>query len=223
MEVDNHLRLKLRCLVAGRLSLGGSRRVPSSRGDSDRSAPESDYEEEEEDVEVDVEECSESEGEARLRKRTVSECASEEEDRERESPGPGSGAGLGGRLKVRRRCNCQELLGAECHLETKELWDKFHDLGTEMIITKTGRNPFSPTAPKSQRVFCVAGARGAAPRAPIVAEPTCPGGFVVLSAPLHESFFCNPNLAGDYTSSSLYSSTPRTSNGSIPLGSIPHL
>ena len=29
--------------------------------------------------------------------------------------------------------------GIHCRLETKELWDKFHDLGTEMIITKTGR------------------------------------------------------------------------------------
>ena len=27
----------------------------------------------------------------------------------------------------------------QCRLETKELWDKFHDLGTEMIITKSGR------------------------------------------------------------------------------------
>ena len=26
-----------------------------------------------------------------------------------------------------------------CCLETKELWDKFHQLGTEMIITKSGR------------------------------------------------------------------------------------
>ncbi|XP_072268280.1 T-box transcription factor TBX20 isoform X3 [Pyxicephalus adspersus] len=29
-----------------------------------------------------------------------------------------------------------------CSLETKELWDKFHDLGTEMIITKSGRRMF---------------------------------------------------------------------------------
>lgn len=36
-------------------------------------------------------------------------------------------------------CNCEELLNVDCHLETKDLWDKFHDLGTEMIITKTGR------------------------------------------------------------------------------------
>ena len=26
-----------------------------------------------------------------------------------------------------------------CHLESAELWAKFHELGTEMIITKTGR------------------------------------------------------------------------------------
>ena len=35
--------------------------------------------------------------------------------------------------------SCPELESIECHLETKELWDKFHELGTEMIITKTGR------------------------------------------------------------------------------------
>jgi len=27
----------------------------------------------------------------------------------------------------------------ECRLEAKQLWDKFHELGTEMIITKSGR------------------------------------------------------------------------------------
>ena len=26
-----------------------------------------------------------------------------------------------------------------CHLESSDLWSKFHQLGTEMIITKTGR------------------------------------------------------------------------------------
>lgn len=35
--------------------------------------------------------------------------------------------------------NCEELRHVICHLETKELWDKFNELGTEMIITKTGR------------------------------------------------------------------------------------
>ena len=39
----------------------------------------------------------------------------------------------------RPRQECQELSPVECHLETRELWEKFHDLGTEMIITKTGR------------------------------------------------------------------------------------
>ena len=31
------------------------------------------------------------------------------------------------------------LTGVQCRLETKELWDKFYELGTEMIITKSGR------------------------------------------------------------------------------------
>ena len=34
---------------------------------------------------------------------------------------------------------CAELAGVHCRLETKDLWDKFHELGTEMIITKSGR------------------------------------------------------------------------------------
>ncbi|KAI8504453.1 T-box transcription factor tbx20 [Branchiostoma belcheri] len=32
-----------------------------------------------------------------------------------------------------------ELKNVQCKLESKELWDKFHELGTEMIITKSGR------------------------------------------------------------------------------------
>ena len=39
---------------------------------------------------------------------------------------------------MRDKCNCEELKYVECVLETKDLWDKFHDLETEMIITKTG-------------------------------------------------------------------------------------
>ena len=31
------------------------------------------------------------------------------------------------------------LSSVSCHLESTELWSKFHELGTEMIITKTGR------------------------------------------------------------------------------------
>ena len=33
----------------------------------------------------------------------------------------------------------EEMAKIACSLETKELWDKFHELGTEMIITKSGR------------------------------------------------------------------------------------
>ncbi len=45
------------------------------------------------------------------------------------------------KMKVMKpKCNCEELLGVDCYLETKELWDKFNELGTEMIITKTGRS-----------------------------------------------------------------------------------
>uniref|UniRef100_A0A5K3EMF2 T-box domain-containing protein n=1 Tax=Mesocestoides corti TaxID=53468 RepID=A0A5K3EMF2_MESCO len=35
-----------------------------------------------------------------------------------------------------------ELARAQCHLETQELWQKFNELGTEMIITKSGRRMF---------------------------------------------------------------------------------
>lgn len=78
----------------------------------------------EDDVEVDVEECTESEGEVRT-------CSDTEQGRD----SPDSQPVQAGKAK----CNCPELLSAQCHLETKELWDKFHELGTEMIITKTGR------------------------------------------------------------------------------------
>jgi hypothetical protein len=41
--------------------------------------------------------------------------------------------------RMRNKCNSEELRYSECILETKDLWDKFHDYETEMIITKTGR------------------------------------------------------------------------------------
>ncbi|GIX73032.1 t-box transcription factor TBX20 [Caerostris darwini] len=37
------------------------------------------------------------------------------------------------------KCNCDELQRVEAILETKDLWEKFYELGTEMIITKSGR------------------------------------------------------------------------------------
>lgn len=36
----------------------------------------------------------------------------------------------------------QALVHANATLETKPLWDKFHEQGTEMIVTKTGRRMF---------------------------------------------------------------------------------
>lgn len=49
---------------------------------------------------------------------------------------------------LQERWSCEELRNVTCHLETKDLWDKFNELGTEMIITKTGRyNLFWSTLP----------------------------------------------------------------------------
>lgn len=41
--------------------------------------------------------------------------------------------------QLTERWSSEEMRHIQCHLETKELWDKFNELGTEMIITKTGR------------------------------------------------------------------------------------
>lgn len=41
--------------------------------------------------------------------------------------------------QLAERWSSEEMRHIQCHLETKELWDKFNELGTEMIITKTGR------------------------------------------------------------------------------------
>lgn len=109
-----------------------------------------------EDVEVDVEECSDGES-TKKPHRTSPPRASDsgsEPGEGRESPDSGDEkAGAAARVKI--RCNSQELLLADCHLETKDLWDKFHDLGTEMIITKTGRQVISHDA----KVFVVSRAR----------------------------------------------------------------
>ncbi len=37
-----------------------------------------------------------------------------------------------------------DLNDIDCYLETDDLWKKFHELGTEMIITKSGRRMFPP-------------------------------------------------------------------------------
>lgn len=99
---------------------------------------------EDDDVEVDVEECSDGESssprQAKIKMRqspAMSECGSEATEVDRISPDLAPERTRG--TKMMTHCNCDELVNIECHLETKDLWDKFHDLGTEMIITKTGR------------------------------------------------------------------------------------
>merc|ERR1712155_75887 len=44
--------------------------------------------------------------------------------------------------KVSEECSCEELSSIKCTLDNKELWDKFCEFGTEMIITRTGRRMF---------------------------------------------------------------------------------
>jgi T-box protein 20 len=40
--------------------------------------------------------------------------------------------------------DADELNEIECYLETDDLWKRFYELGTEMIITKSGRRMFPP-------------------------------------------------------------------------------
>ncbi|XP_034826564.1 T-box transcription factor TBX20-like [Maniola hyperantus] len=86
-----------------------------------------------EDVEVDVEQCSDGERDASA----APSPSPSSELGERDTPSPARPL-----PPPATSCNCEELLSVDCQLETKELWDKFHDLGTEMIITKTGRRMF---------------------------------------------------------------------------------
>ncbi|XP_065577207.1 T-box protein H15-like [Artemia franciscana] len=67
-----------------------------------------------------------------LSERTISPVPSEDENK---SKTPVKSLLVG-------ECTCEDLNSVECHLETHELWEKFNELGTEMIITKTGRRMF---------------------------------------------------------------------------------
>ncbi|XP_047516029.1 T-box transcription factor TBX20-like isoform X2 [Pieris napi] len=61
------------------------------------------------------------------------------------SGGPGGSRALSPTPRnplLAERWSSEEMKHIQCHLETKELWDKFNELGTEMIITKTGRRMF---------------------------------------------------------------------------------
>ncbi|XP_074029492.1 T-box transcription factor TBX20-like [Leptinotarsa decemlineata] len=112
---------------------------------------------EDDDVEVDVEECSDSESSRQTKPKlrrdspAISDCCSETVDFDRDSPEIVPEKVTTPKTQ-KILCNCEELLNVECHLETKDLWDKFHDLGTEMIITKTGRCSGLPGQNTSLRV-----------------------------------------------------------------------
>ena len=44
--------------------------------------------------------------------------------------------------KITGKSNCPDLDQVKCNLDNKELWDKFCEFGTEMIITRSGRRMF---------------------------------------------------------------------------------
>ncbi|KAG5674422.1 hypothetical protein PVAND_004394 [Polypedilum vanderplanki] len=124
--------------IAAIMARGASSREPSERSLSPLSVDR--FPEGDDDVDVDVEQCSDSEAQSRSRTpRTTSNNSRatppSPSDEERLTPEPNQ-------PKITGSCNSDDLMPIQCHLETKELWDKFHDLGTEMIITKTGRRMF---------------------------------------------------------------------------------
>lgn len=77
---------------------------------------------------------SNSSGAGSVGRTTPPQSPSSDAEGERLTPEPAPKA-----PKIVGSCNCDDLKPVQCHLETKELWDRFHELGTEMIITKTGR------------------------------------------------------------------------------------
>ncbi|CAD7079645.1 unnamed protein product [Hermetia illucens] len=123
--------------IAAIMARGASSREPSERSISPLSVDR--FPEVDDDVDVDVEQCSDSEAPTRSSRVAQTSCASPPSPSEddRLSPEP-----VQTRPNITGSCNCDDLKPVQCHLETKELWDKFHELGTEMIITKTGRRMF---------------------------------------------------------------------------------
>jgi len=118
-------------------ALLGDEIAENCEGEGESEGTEKSANEEDEEVDVDVEECSSvddgpvhgmlaedlTSGGTPARKCNTDGCNTDERKQQR----------------LRTSCNSDELRDVECRLETKELWDKFNDLGTEMIITKTGR------------------------------------------------------------------------------------
>lgn len=116
--------------------------LPDEEADNcegDSESTEKSTNEEDEEVDVDVEECS-SIDDGPVHGVLADDLSVGAPSRKRKSGG-GDGCNVDEKKQQRLRttCNSDELRDVECHLETKDLWDKFNELGTEMIITKTGR------------------------------------------------------------------------------------
>lgn len=94
--------------------------------------------EEDEEVDVDVEECS-SVDDGPVHGVLADDIVGIGKASSRKCGANGSNADEKKQQRLRTSCNSDDLRDVECRLDTKELWDKFNDLGTEMIITKTGR------------------------------------------------------------------------------------
>lgn len=116
-------------------ALLGDEETENCEGESE--STEKSANEEDEEVDVDVEECS-SVDDGPVHE-VMAEDAAEAGTPSRRSSAESSSNTDERRQRLRTSCNSDELRDVECHLETKDLWDKFNDLGTEMIITKTGR------------------------------------------------------------------------------------
>ncbi|KAM0732205.1 T-box transcription factor TBX20 [Formica fusca] len=97
--------------------------------------------EEDEEVDVDVEECS-SVDDGPVHGVLADDIVGIGKASSRKCGANGSNADEKKQQRLRTSCNSDDLRDVECRLDTKELWDKFNDLGTEMIITKTGRRMF---------------------------------------------------------------------------------
>lgn len=116
-------------------ALLGDEETENCEGESE--STEKSANEEDEEVDVDVEECSSvDDGPVNG---MADDLAGGVGAPSRKSSADGVGGTDEKKQRLRTTCNSDELRDVECQLETKELWDKFNDLGTEMIITKTGR------------------------------------------------------------------------------------
>lgn len=116
--------------------------VETCEAESEGTEKSTNEEDEEVDVDVDVEECSSVEdGPVHGLPDDLSTGSSSSSSRKYDGANgvPGCNEHHERKHRLRTSCNSDELRDVECQLETKDLWDKFNELGTEMIITKTGR------------------------------------------------------------------------------------